>query len=311
MKAASDAIIEVDGLTKTFRSRFRRREVNAVRDISLRVERGTVVAFVGPNGAGKTTTIYSLLGLLRPDACSVRLFGAPAGSREARRRTGFQSEIFYTYGFKTAERALRFYGLLSEVPPERLDGAITAQLDRLGLGSARSRKIGGFSKGMTQRLGVAQALLHQPELLILDEPTTGLDPEGRKLVADIILEEKARGTTVFLSSHILADVERTCDHLVILRNGSVALSEKMSALRDASGGWQIEVLHWTSAAREALAGAEIREEQDGTSIVRCRAAERMELLRRLLRAGAEIGAVRRDSTLEDRYMEHAGGSSSG
>ncbi len=311
MSAASGPIIEITGLTKTFRSRFRRREVNAVRDVSLRVERGTVVAFVGPNGAGKTTTIYALLGLLRPDAGSVRLFGAPAGSREARRRTGFQSEIFYTYGFKTAERALRFYGLLSEMPAEGLDAAITEQLERLGLGAARARKIGGFSKGMTQRLGVAQALLHRPELLILDEPTTGLDPEGRKLVADIILEEKARGTTVFLSSHILTDVERTCDHLVILRNGSVALSEKMSALRDTSDGWQIEVLSWTPAAREALAGAEIEDEPKGTSIVRCRAAERMELLRRLLATGAEIGTVRRARTLEDLYMQHAGGSSSG
>lgn len=311
MSGADEPIIEIDGLTKTFRSRLRRREVNAVRDISLRVERGTVVAFVGPNGAGKTTTIYALLGLLRPDAGSVRLFGAPAGSREARRRTGFQSEIFYTYGFKTAESALHFYGRLSEMPNEQLDDAISRQLERLGLGAARGRKIGGFSKGMTQRLGVAQALLHRPELLILDEPTTGLDPEGRKLVADIILEEKARGTTVFLSSHILADVERTCDHLVILRNGSVALSERMSALREASDGWQIEVLHWTTEARAALAGAEIQDDQNGTSTIRCRAAERLELLRRLLVAGAEIGAVRRARTLEDLYMQHAGGSSSG
>jgi len=311
MSAVSAAIIEIAGLTKTFRSRWRRREVNAVRDVTLRVERGTVVAFVGPNGAGKTTTIYSLLGLLRPDAGTVRLFDAPAGSREARRRIGFQSEIFYSYGFKTAERALRFYGLLSEVPNERLTAAIGEQLERLGLGAARSRKVAGFSKGMTQRLGLAQALLHRPELLILDEPTTGLDPEGRKLVADIILEEKARGTTVFLSSHILSDVERTCDHLVILRNGSVALSEKMTSLRDRSHTWQIEVLQWTPAARAALAGARIQDEPNGTSLVRCEAAERMELLRRLLETGAEIGAVRRASTLEDLYMQHAGGSSSG
>ena len=305
------AVIEVSGLTKSFRSRFRHRRVEAVRDVTLQVEPGTVVAFVGPNGAGKTTTIFALLGLLRPDAGSVRLFGRPAGSREARRRTGFQSEIFYTYGFKTAESALHFYGELAEVPNDQLPRAIDEQLDRLGLGAARQRKVAGFSKGMTQRLGLAQALLHRPELLILDEPTTGLDPEGRKLVADIILEEKARGTTVFLSSHILADVERTCDHLVILRNGAVALSEKMAALRDASDQWQIEVLRWTPAARAALAGAEIEEVPNDTAIIRCRAAERMELLRRLIEAGAEIGAVRRASTLEDLYLQYAGGSSSG
>lgn len=148
MSDDAEAIIEVEGLTKTFRSRFRRREVCAVRDVSLRVPRGSVVAFVGPNGAGKTTTIFALLGLLRPDRGTVRLFGLPAGNLEARRRTGFQSEIFYTYGFKTAERALRFYGALSEMSDEKIDDAVPRQLERLGLGAARARKVRGFSKGM-------------------------------------------------------------------------------------------------------------------------------------------------------------------
>ena len=141
-----DSVIEIDGLTKTFRSRFRRREVCAVRDLSLRVERGSVVAFVGPNGAGKTTTIYLLLGLLRPNRGTVRLFGLPAGDLEARRRIGFQSEIFYTYGFKTAEKALRFYGELSEVPLGKIGMEAPRQLERLGLGAARTRKVRGFSK---------------------------------------------------------------------------------------------------------------------------------------------------------------------
>ncbi|PYL06229.1 MAG: hypothetical protein DME34_09445 [Verrucomicrobia bacterium] len=306
-----DSVIEIDGLTKTFRSRFRRREVCAVRDLSLRVERGSVVAFVGPNGAGKTTTIYLLLGLLRPNRGTVRLFGLPAGDLEARRRIGFQSEIFYTYGFKTAEKALRFYGELSEVPLGKIGMEAPRQLERLGLGAARTRKVRGFSKGMIQRLGIAQALLHQPELLVLDEPTTGLDPEGRKLVAEIILEEKARGTTVFLSSHILSDVERTCDHIVILREGSVALSENMTALRSKSDEWEIEVLSWTPAALEAVGRAEIRDQQNGTVVVRCAAAEKNVLLRRLLEADVDVGAVRRAASLEDLYMRYAGGTSSG
>ncbi|HEY6111578.1 MAG TPA: ABC transporter ATP-binding protein [Chthoniobacterales bacterium] len=311
MSEDRDNIIEIDGLTKTFRSRFRRREVCAVNNLSLRVQRGSVVAFVGPNGAGKTTTIYLLLGLLRPNRGTVRLFGLPAGDLEARRRIGFQSEIFYTYGFKTAEKALRFYGGLSEVPHDKIDIAAPRQLDRLGLGAARTRRVRGFSKGMIQRLGIAQALLHQPELLVLDEPTTGLDPEGRKLVADIILEEKARGTTVFLSSHILSDVERTCDHIVILREGSVALSENMTALRSKSDEWEIEVLGWNPAAMEAVGRAEIRDQQNGTVVVRCAAAERNALLRRLLEADVDVGAVRRAASLEDLYMRYAGGSSSG
>ena len=235
----------------------------------------------------------------------------PAGDLEARRRIGFQSEIFYTYGFKTAEKALRFYGELSEVPLGKIGMEAPRQLERLGLGAARTRKVRGFSKGMIQRLGIAQALLHQPELLVLDEPTTGLDPEGRKLVAEIILEEKARGTTVFLSSHILSDVERTCDHIVILREGSVALSENMTALRSKSDEWEIEVLSWTPAALEAVGRAEIRDQQNGTVVVRCAAAEKNVLLRRLLEADVDVGAVRRAASLEDLYMRYAGGTSSG
>src|ERR1051326_5915085 len=153
----TDPVIEIDGLSKTFRSRFRRREVNAVCNVSLQVTRGSVVAFVGPNGAGKTTTIFMLLGLLYPTEGNVRLFGLPAGSLEARRRTGFQSEIFYTYGFKTAEQALQFYGDLSEMPGEKIDREVPRQLERLGLGAAKTRKVRGFSKGMIQRLGIARS----------------------------------------------------------------------------------------------------------------------------------------------------------
>jgi ABC-2 type transport system ATP-binding protein len=309
--AESTPVIEIDGLAKTFRTRFRRREVQAVRDVSLRVDRGRVFAFVGPNGAGKTTTIYALLGLLRPDRGAVRLFGLPAGSLAARRRTGFQSEIFYTYGFKTAAEALRFYGRLAEMPEADIAKAVPRQLERLGLAAAADRKVNGFSKGMVQRLGIAQALMHGPELLILDEPTTGLDPEGRKLVADIILEEKARGTTVFLSSHILSDVERTCDHVIILNRGSVALADSMENLRRSVDEWEIEVVEWTSEAREAAAGLDVRDAAHGGSIVRCRAADKMALLRRLVNANATIGGVRNAGSLEDLYMRYAGGSSSG
>jgi ABC-2 type transport system ATP-binding protein len=307
--ASSDVVIEVEHLAKSFFT-ILRREVAAVRDVSLRVMRGDVVAFVGPNGAGKTTTIYAMLGLLKPDRGHVRLFGHPAGSVEARRRTGFQSEIFYTYGFKTAERVLDFYGQLSELPADKSLGAVPRQLDRLGLGAAKARKVRGFSKGMTQRLGLAQALLHEPELLILDEPTTGLDPEGRKLVADIILEEKARGATVFLSSHILSDVERTCDHVVILNQGSVVYSASMDKVRMEADEWEIEVAAWTDAARLAVPDAAVPKNVSASTL-RCKTPDKDALLLRLLTAGASIGSVRRSHSLEDLYMRYAGGSSSG
>jgi ABC-2 type transport system ATP-binding protein len=304
------SVIEVTGLKKTFRSFLGRQAVVAVQDVSLQVRRGEVVAFVGPNGAGKTTTIYALLGLLKPDAGQVRLFGYPAGSREARRRTGFQPEIFYTYGFKTVERALHFYGTLSEIPAASAAAAVLRQIDRLGLGQAKGRKVSGFSKGMIQRLGLAQALLHEPDLLILDEPTTGLDPEGRKLVADIILEEKARGATVFLSSHILADVERTCDHVVILNQGRVVFAESMAKVRAEADDWEIEVL---SGPPDPPAAPGLVAEADGAwpRTMRCQAGDKDALLLNLLVAGASIGTVRRSQSLEDVYMRHVGASAHG
>jgi ABC-2 type transport system ATP-binding protein len=240
----------------------------------------------------------------------VRLFGHPAGSVEARRRTGFQSEIFYTYGFKTAAHVLDFYGQLSELPSDKAVSAVPRQLDRLGLGAAKARKVRGFSKGMTQRLGLAQALLHEPELLILDEPTTGLDPEGRKLVADIILEEKARGATVFLSSHILSDVERTCDHVVILNQGSVVYSASMDKVRMEADEWEIDVEAWTDAARAAMPEAAVPDHVRASTL-RCKTPDKDATLLRLLSAGASIGSVRRSHSLEDLYMRYAGGSSSG
>ena len=173
----AEAVIEIDGLTKTYRTGWRRRPVFAVKNLSLKVSAGSIVAFVGPNGAGKTTTISTLLGFLKPDAGRVRLFGAEAGTSTLR-RLGYQPEIFHTYPFYKATEVLQYYGRLSGVTSSALSEAIPSVLDRMGLADAANRKVVTFSKGMNQRLGLAQALLHDPELLILDEPTSGLDPES-------------------------------------------------------------------------------------------------------------------------------------
>jgi ABC-2 type transport system ATP-binding protein len=309
----SEAVLEVEGLSKTFRSGLRRRVVRAVNGLNLRVERASVVAFVGPNGAGKTTTILTLLGFLRPDRGRIAVFGEPAGSTAARRRIGFQSEIFYTYPFHTARGALAFYGRLSGISRAESAPAIDRQLARLGLAEATDRKVGTFSKGMMQRLGLAQALLHEPELLILDEPTTGLDPEGRKLVADIILEEKALGRTVFLSSHILSDVERTCDRVVMIRKGELVLSEDMARLSGDGDLWEIEVMADEAAlASLEVAGFSRPDKRERACIFLCSTENKRELLRRAAELGLDVGAVRRRSrSLEDLYMEHLGGSSHG
>ena len=301
----AEPAIAVQGAVKTFRSGLRRRSVVALADLSLEVEPSSVVAFVGPNGAGKTTTMNLLLGLLRPDSGSISLLGRHPGSREARRQLGFLSEVFYTYPFLTARKTLRFYGRLSGLSDEELSRAIPFQLDRLGLAQAMDRKVGTFSKGMTQRLGLAQALLHEPRLLLLDEPTTGLDPQGRRLVAEIVQEQQARGTTVFLSSHILSDVERSCDRVVMIRDGRVVLSETLASLTSSSDEWEIEVHGWSPGLAGDLAPPR---ETDGAVWFDCSSKQKKELLRRLIDLPVEIGSVRRRSrSLEDLYMEHVGG----
>jgi ABC-2 type transport system ATP-binding protein len=306
----ADPVISIQGLTKTYRTGVRLTPVHAVRNLTLRVPAGSIVAFVGPNGAGKTTTIHTLLGLLKPDAGSVRLFGMPPGP-DAMRRLGYQSEIFHTYPFYSPVEVLRFYGRLSGLTKDVLDRAIPPLLERLGLRDVPKRAVGTFSKGMTQRLGLAQALIHDPELLILDEPTSGLDPEGRRLVLDIIGEEKQRGRTVFLSSHILSDVERTCDEVVMINRGEVAFADRMSAFGADTEQWEIEVAGWSAAMAEVLAAHEytVAFEADGAAVLVCTAANKKVLLHTLTGLPVEVGSVqpRRVATLEEKYLQHVSG----
>lgn len=291
-----------------------RSPVQAVHQLNLGIERGEVVAFVGPNGAGKTTTIYMVLGFLRPDAGTIRIFGMPPEDPNARRRVGFQSEIFFTYPFLTAKQTLTFYGRLSGMSAADISSVVPRKLERLGLGQAIDRKVGTFSKGMVQRVGLAQALLHRPDILILDEPTTGLDPEGRKLVADLILEEKKRGTTVFLSSHILSDVERTCDRVVMIRQGEIVYSERMDAARRESDEWEVDVSGWTPVLAASLDGLDcnVATSADGRARLGCRTDAQREVLRRIAASDARIDHVRRKgASLEDLYLQYLGGTSSG
>ena len=305
----SETVIQIDSLKKVYRSGLRRTEVIAVKNLSLTVKQGTIVGFVGPNGAGKTTTIHSILGFLKTDAGSIRLFGMPAGSSTLRRRIGYQCEIFYTYPFYTAKQALRYYGRLSGMTKEALAFAIPKQLERLGLEDAANRKASGFSKGMLQRLGLAQALLHEPELLILDEPASGLDPVGRKIVLDIIREEKSRGRSVFLSSHILADVERICDEVIMIQQGEVVFSEQLASFGTHAQDWAIEVGGFNDDIREQL-GARVRilSINGDTAILLCSSSEKRELLKTLLALPVEIGTVQRHrvGSLEDTYMKYVG-----
>jgi ABC-2 type transport system ATP-binding protein len=305
--------IEISGLTKTYRTGFRRQPVNAVSNLNLTIERQSIVAFVGPNGAGKTTTIHTLLGLLQPDKGSVAVLGKPASDAATRKSIGYQSEIFHTYRFHTASQALYFYGRLSGMTEAVLKQAVPDQLTRLGLKDVMHRKVGSFSKGMTQRLGLAQALLHKPELLILDEPTSGLDPEGRKLVADIILEERAQGRSIFLSSHILSDVERVCDRVLMIRKGELVYSQDIIKTATEIDAWEIEVLGWTPDSNGLLAGHafDVASTSEQLALLICLTPAKRPLLQAILSNSLDIRAVRptKAKSLEDLYMEYVGSAS--
>jgi len=193
----------------------------AVADLSLSIGRGEIFGFLGPNGAGKTTSLKLLLGLLEPGGGTGEVLGAPLGERRARARIGFLPEHFRFHSCLTGRELLRFHGKLHGMRGAVLERRIDELLVRVDLTDAEGRPLREYSKGMTQRVGLAQALINDPELVFLDEPTSGLDPLGRLLVRDIIQELRDRGTTVFLNSHLLGEVEATCDRVVFVREGRV------------------------------------------------------------------------------------------
>ena len=216
---AESAVIEISGLVKSFKGHLGLGRKVAVSGLDLSVGRGEIFGLLGPNGAGKTTTLKAMIGLLRPDAGSVRLFGRPPSDVSARARIGFLPENPYFYDYLTAPEFLDFYGRLHGFGRAERRRRVEATLERVGLDAGRSQALRKFSKGMVQRLGLAQAILHDPDLVILDEPMSGLDPIGRRDVRDLILELREAGKTVFFSSHILQDAELICDRVGIVVEG--------------------------------------------------------------------------------------------
>jgi len=228
--AAAPNVIDTDGLQKTFGTTV------AVRGLSLQVPRGEIFGFLGPNGAGKSTSIKMLLGLVTPTGGRATVLGAPAGDVETRRKIGFLPEDFRFYDWLTATELLQLHGRLCGMTADRLRTRVPEVLELVGLADKRDRRLRGFSKGMLQRIGLAQALVHEPDLVFLDEPTSGLDPIGRRLVRDILNAERARGATVFLNSHLLGEIEITCDRVVFIKEGEVVAmkdlrNEKVEDLR--------------------------------------------------------------------------------
>ena len=226
----ANSLIQVEGLRKVYRQGFWMRRVEAVRGVSFDVVAGESFGFLGPNGAGKTTTIKILMGLIRPTGGRVHVFGLPVPARKTREKVGFMPENPYVYPYLTPREFVETCGRLSGLKGQALRDRSTRVLQQTGIAYAASRQVRQLSKGMLQRTGLAAALVADPELLVLDEPMSGLDPGGRKEVRDMIIEERRQGRTIFFSTHILADVPALCDHVAILQKGQTVLAGRLHDL---------------------------------------------------------------------------------
>ncbi|MCE7937649.1 ABC transporter [bacterium] len=298
-----DLAIETRALRKVFG------DVTAVQGLTLQVARGEVFGFLGPNGAGKTTSIKMLLGLIAPTAGEAWLLGRPLGDRGVRARVGFLPEHFRFHDWLTAGEFLDLHGELYGMPRDRRRTRIPELLELVGLTAFRAKALRTFSKGMLQRIGLAQALLNDPELVVLDEPTSGLDPVGRRLVRDIIRDLKARGTTVLLNSHLLSEVEITCDRAVFIKHGAVVQVSPLGTLIDGDTSVTIR----TGPLPDGLAASLHRWARDvrvdGTEL-RLTVADETALpaiTRHLVEHGVDVYAVRPHKlSLEDLFLQILG-----
>ncbi len=233
-------ILTIENLSKTFRSDFLVRRIEAVKNLSFDVNQGEVFGFVGHNGAGKTTTIKMLVGLTFPSEGKITLFDQPANNPAIRNRIGFLPERPYFYEYLTPREALRFYADLHGVPARKRNEKIKELLDLVGLAKHENLRMKAFSKGMLQRLGMAATLVHEPELVILDEPMSGLDPLGRADMKTIIRMLKQQGKTILFSSHILSDVEELCDRVALIAHGSLKALGTIDELTSSYGSGHVE-----------------------------------------------------------------------
>ncbi len=233
--SADAPAIKTTGLSHSYQKNFWEKKRLALDSLDLTVDKGEIYGFLGANGAGKTTAIKILVGLQRQVAGTAEIFGIPVSDMECRRKIGFMPENPYFYEYLTARESLDFYGALCDLPKEGRAGKINELLDFVGLADARDTRLREFSKGMRQRLGIAQAIVHQPPLVILDEPMSGLDPIGRRQVREAILDLHRRGATIFFSSHILSDVEMICHRAALIDHGRLLASGTIDELLEARG----------------------------------------------------------------------------
>jgi len=303
MSQSLELAIQTRALRKVFGQKV------AVAGLSLEVRRGEIFGFLGPNGAGKSTSVKMLLGLMRPTAGEGQVLGRPVGDVETRRRVGFLPEHFRFYDWLTAEELLDVHGRLYGMARARLRERIPALLELVGLSAHRRQRLREFSKGMLQRIGLAQALLNDPEVVILDEPTSGLDPGGRRLVRDIIRGERQRGAAVLLNSHLLSEVEITCDRVAFIKHGRVLDSRRLHALAGGEARVRLRAGRLTS---DILAGLEPRAHSvqvngDRVTFTVASGDRLPEIVRYLVARGVDLYELTPErKSLEDLFLEIIG-----
>ncbi|MEO6054805.1 MAG: ABC transporter ATP-binding protein [Chthoniobacterales bacterium] len=263
----STPAVSIENLTKVYPIPLRRGHVIAIDNLSLVVNPGEVYGLLGPNGSGKSTTLKIVLGLVAPTAGSTQIFGRDAREVASREQVGFLPENPYFYKFLTGEETLRFYGKLCGLAGAKLRARIDELLALVGLEDARHRRVGGYSKGMLQRIGLAQALMQEPRLVILDEPTAGVDPAGSRQIRDMIISLKGRGITVLLTSHLLEQVQEVCDRVAILSRGKMVREGKLDDLVSIANQTEVIV---ENASPEFLEKVQVLIKDSGTKLVAIR-----------------------------------------
>jgi ABC-2 type transport system ATP-binding protein len=257
--------VEVADLAKTYRSRFGK-SVEALRGVTLRVEAGEVFGLLGPNGAGKTTLLKILLGAVEPSRGAARLFGLPASNPAARARIGFLPEHHRFPDFLTANQFLSLFGRMSGMSTAQIERQTAVMLGRVGMSEWGDSKLKTFSKGMLQRIGIAQALLSDPKLIFLDEPTDGVDPVGRRDIRDLVASLREEGVTVFLNSHLLSEVEQICTRVAIMRGGTLQRVGTVAELTQSEASWTLSTTPIAPDLATSLQLAEIGPSRDGAGL---------------------------------------------
>lgn len=299
--------METEHLRVVFKGTRKQKEIVAVDDLTLRVNMGEVVGFIGPNGAGKTTTIKVLMGFIFPTSGGASAFGEEAGSKKARSRIGYLPEVALYYPFMTVGEILRLYAKLQGIGKKEMEELLPPLVSSVGLGGFEKLRLRDFSKGMLQRVGLAQAIMGDPELLILDEVTSGLDPVGRRDLRNILMEFRNRGKTVFFSSHELSEVAKLCDRIILIDEGKVIREQSLQDILESRRRYRVKIK--TSGPLPELP-AEVHVKKDGETAFELETSSgelQRTLLRELPQSGVQILEVESEQgSLEDYFVEVVG-----